>query len=104
MGKAKPHFILEGASRFDIQQGEAGKDSPSLLRAVDQGRLLKVSLWIGRCGDPQDSVPAAERGPAPQGYCRWTAMSSLQPAHQQWVYRAIEMRHYRRKGENGHRV
>ncbi|KAK1333178.1 hypothetical protein QTO34_006715 [Cnephaeus nilssonii] len=23
-GKAKPHFILEGASRFDIQQGEAG--------------------------------------------------------------------------------
>nr|KAF6328586.1 calpain 13 [Pipistrellus kuhlii] len=23
MGKAKPHFILEGASRFDIQQGEA---------------------------------------------------------------------------------
>lgn len=24
MGKAKPHFILEGASRFDIQQGEAG--------------------------------------------------------------------------------
>ncbi|ELK27345.1 Calpain-13 [Myotis davidii] len=24
MGKAEPHFILEGASRFDIQQGEAG--------------------------------------------------------------------------------
>ncbi|XP_023614396.1 calpain-13 [Myotis lucifugus] len=24
MGKAEPHFILEGASRFDIQQGKAG--------------------------------------------------------------------------------
>lgn len=65
MGKAEPHFILEGASRFDIRQGKAGKNSPSSHPAVDQGRPLKVSLWIGKCGDPQNFLPAAEREASP---------------------------------------
>lgn len=47
-GKSEPHFILEGASRFDIQQGEAGKDSTSFLLALDQGRQPEVNLQVGR--------------------------------------------------------
>lgn len=83
MGKAEPHFILEGASRFDIQQGMAGKNSMSSLLAVDQGRLLKVSLWTGRCGDPQNSVPAAERGGRPLSATGdGQPVTSLQPARQ----------------------
>lgn len=43
-GKSEPLFILEGASRFDIQQGEAGKNSTSFFLDLDGGRLPIVHL------------------------------------------------------------
>lgn len=50
-GKSEPLFILEGASRFDIQQGEAGKNSTSFFLALDGGRLPKVHLWAAVGGE-----------------------------------------------------
>ena len=69
MGKSEPHFILEGASRFDIEQGCAGKNTTSSLLAVRHGRLLQVSLrdrkgWRVMPTRPSEFCPSCREGEA----------------------------------------
>uniref|UniRef100_A0A8C5V3X3 Calpain 13 n=1 Tax=Microcebus murinus TaxID=30608 RepID=A0A8C5V3X3_MICMU len=51
LSNGSPHFILEGVSRFDIQQGKAGKNSTSSLPALDESRLPESRHWVGTVED-----------------------------------------------------
>lgn len=108
MGRSQPHFILEGASRFDIQQGKAGKNSTFSCLALDGGRLLKVSLRLqkGEGGTHWDPQLLRGQGQASQRCCAWPAPA--QPYTLQvgsaMVCRAFGVRSDQSRGENQHKV